>query len=543
MIRRLLLLAAGAVVVAFVYPTFASAPNLDRAAVALALAGSAAGAAVATAAGRPPLMAAALAGVGAYVSGLLALHGFPVPVSVVIGAGAGAVAGALVALLCARLDGASFLVATLLLAVAGGAAVQALPAITGAQSGLGPLPPLSLPLSANKSAVLTPLGDFHALLAAATLSAALAALMLWRGFGPGWRAVGSDRARAAASGLRPLVSDATALALAGLLAALSGALAAHVTRLASPDSFAPDVAALPLLAALAAGRDPIGAAAVAVGTGLVGVVILPAAGWQGPPDAMSLAIGTLAIAALFTLLPGGARQRDAPVTSIDATTPWPLDGLGLRGARVVVPSIQVHAANGELLVDSPGFSVEPGAFQAVVGPNGAGKTTLLTAILARAGPSGDVIATAGEARGRVVLLPQEGGGFAACSVRETLLLGARPGRSAAGARALAEAWLHRLGLEASADTLCVELSGGQRRLVDLARVLLGAPNVLLCDEPLAGLDDGSRAAASACLRAAAQAGLTIIVAEHDRDAVAALATGVIALERADAVQRPARASL
>ncbi len=221
--------------------------------------------------------------------------------------------------------------------------------------------------------------------------------------------------------------------------------------------------------------------------------------------------------------------------------PWPLDSLGLRGAHLEVPPIQVQAANGGLLVDSPEFSVEPGAFQAVVGPNGAGKTTLLTAILARAGPSGDVIATAGEARGRVVLLPQEGGGFAACSVRETLLLGARPGRSAVAARALTEAWLHRLGLEASAGTLCVELSGGQRRLVDLARVLLGAPNVLLCDEPLAGLDDSSRAAAAACLRAAAQAGLTIIVAEHDRDAVAALATGVIALERADVAPRPATA--
>src|SRR6202022_4213941 len=95
-------------------------------------------------------------------------------------------------------------------------------------------------------------------------------LMLWRGLGRGWRAVGSDRARAAASGLRPLASDATALALAGLLAALSGGLVAHVTRLATPESFAPDVAALPLLAALAAGRDPIGAAVVAGGTGLFG---------------------------------------------------------------------------------------------------------------------------------------------------------------------------------------------------------------------------------------------------------------------------------
>ena len=542
MTRRLLLLAGAALVAAVVYPIFASAPNLDRAAVALALAGPAAGAAVAIAAGRPPLVAAALAGVGAYTSGLLALHGLPVPVAVLAGAGAGAVAGALIALLGQRLDGASFLVATLLLALAGGALVQALPAITGAQAGLGPLPPLSVPLGGFRSAVLTPLGDFHVLLVVATLSAAVAGLMLWRGFGPGWRAVGSDRARAAASGLRPLASDATALALAGLLAALSGALAAHLTHLATPESFAPDVAALPLLAALAAGRDPIGAAMVAVATGLVGVVILPAAGWQGPPDAMSVAIGTLAMAALFTLLPGGVRRTDPRAGSIDATSAWPLDGLSLHGARLVVPPIHVRAPNGGLVVDSPEFSVEPGGLLAVVGPNGAGKTTLLTAILARAGPSGDVVVSAGDARGRVVLLPQEGGGFPACTVRETLLLAARPGRSAPGALALAGAWLDRLGLEASAGLLCAELSGGQRRLVDLARVLLGAPNVLLCDEPLAGLDDSYRAATIACLRAAARAGLTVVVTEHDRDAVAVLATGVIALERADTAPRAATVS-
>src|SRR3984893_18794854 len=160
---------------------------------------------------------------------------------------------------------------------------------------------------------------------------------------------------------------------------------------------------------------------------------------------MSLAIGTLAIAALFTLLPGGARRRDDQSTIVDATSPWPLDDLGLRGASLVVPAIQVCAANGGVLVDSPGFSVEPSAVQALVGPNGAGKTTLLAAILARAGPSGDVIAAAGASRGRVVLLPQEGGGFAACSVRETLLLAARLGRAAAGALAPTGGWVAPLG--------------------------------------------------------------------------------------------------
>ena len=73
---------------------------------------------------------------------------------------------------------------------------------------------------------------------------------------------------------------------------------------------------------------------------------------------------------------------------------------------------------------------------------------------------------------------------------------------------------------------------GQRRLLDLARVLLAGPDLLLCDEPLAGLDDSHRAAARACLQAASAQGLTVVIAEHDREAVAALAGDVLELERA-----------
>jgi ABC-type Mn2+/Zn2+ transport system ATPase subunit len=62
--------------------------------------------------------------------------------------------------------------------------------------------------------------------------------------------------------------------------------------------------------------------------------------------------------------------------------------------------------------------------------------------------------------------------------------------------------------------------------------------VLLCDEPLAGLDESHRAAARGCLQAAAAAGLTIVLAEHDRDAVGALASSVIELARAEGVAAP-----
>ncbi|MBV8445054.1 MAG: ATP-binding cassette domain-containing protein, partial [Candidatus Dormibacteraeota bacterium] len=131
----------------------------------------------------------------------------------------------------------------------------------------------------------------------------------------------------------------------------------------------------------------------------------------------------------------------------------------------------------------------------------------------------------------VALLPQEGGGFASCTVAETLRLAARAGRKGKADPGVATAWLERLGLSAQRDVPCAELAAGQRRLLDLARAIIAAPPVLLCDEPLAGLDDGNRAAAVSCLRAAAAAGATIVISEHDREAVASLATRVVELER------------
>ncbi len=535
MINKLLLFGAACVVAALVYPIFASGPQLDRAAGALALAGPAAAAAISAAVGRPTLAAAALAGVGAYASGLFAQAGMVIPLAVLCGGTVAMALGALIAFVCHRLETPAFLVASLLIALAAGALVQALPGLTGAEAGLGPIPPIQVRVGATSNAIATPVGDFHVLLAAAAACAVVAALALRFGPGPGWRAVGSDRARAASSGIIPLAGEVTALALGGLLAGVCGALSAHVTRVASPSFFSVDAAALPLLAALAAGRQPLEAAIIAVATGAVGQLVLPAAGWHGPPDATSLALGLLAVATVATLLPSRSEgQPSEDKASVGAEGEWPLPALGLRGAALIAAPVTVRSKEGAVLVAAPAFTVDPGHIRAIVGPNGSGKSTLLRALADRAG-STDVELQAKTPGGkpRCLLMPQEGGGWGFCTVRETLLMAAGYGRSPQAARTLAASWLERLGLTGVADAYCAELPGGRRRFVELGRVLLSSPSVVLADEPLAGLDDGLRAAAASCLRAAADAGLTIVVAEHDREAVAAMADTVLALERAD----------
>ena len=518
--RRLGLLGAAAAISGLVVPMLLGGADLDRLALALALAGLGAGTALAAAAGRPLLSAAALGGVGAYASGIATLHQVPVPVALLVGTLAGIAAGALFATLGWRLDGLGFLLMTLLIAVAGRSGIQAIPAITGAEAGLGPIPQLSVPLGNSRSAMLTPIGDFQLLLVVAVVVTAIAMLLREVGPGPRLRAVGSDRARAAASGLHPLATEIAVVAFCGGMAAICGALSAHISQVADPSAFSIDVAALPLLAALAASNRPLPAAMLAVGTGVIQQLLLPAVGWHGPPNAQAAALALLAVGAVAAVLLRQRRTVDPPSMTIGLDEPWPVDRLDLRGTPLAVDPFMVRSRQGVVLLEAPGFAVVSGTVHAVVGPNGAGKTTLLRHLAAR------------RAEDRVVLLPQEGGGFVNCTVVETLRLAARFGRTPGDASVVAELWQRRLSLETVANRRCEELSTGQRRIVDLARVLLGAPNVLLCDEPLAGLDDNQRAAVVACLAAAARGGLTVVVAEHDQGAVAQLADSVTELTRA-----------
>lgn len=527
--RRLGIVAATLLVAAIVLPQHLGGPDLDRIAIALALAGPAAGGAISLAVGRPNLAVGALAGFGGYACGVLSLHGVALPLAVVLATLACGVCGGIVALGAQRLDTVGLLAATLLLAVGLGALTQAAPGLSGGQSGLGPLPSLGTALPGNRVLRLTPSGDLHALLAAALAVAILATLLLGSGVGALWRAVGSDRSRAAGSGLRPLRAELVALAFAGGLAGFGGALSAHVSGVVTPDVFALDVVALPLLAAVFAGRgSALGTVAAAVATGVVGGVVLPDLGWRGPPSATALALGLLAVAVVASLLPSAPAAATPQPTDLGADADWPLVAGEFAGAGLDVRGLDV-LAGATVVVPQLTLDVPAGTIHGLVGPNGAGKSSVLGAL--SRGPGG-AVTVAGVPGPVVVLQPQAGGGFPACTVDETLLLAARGGgRSPAEAAEVAAAWRTRLGLDGLRDTMCSELSAGRRRMLDLARVLLRRPNLLLCDEPLAGLDPGARAAAVSLLRSAADAGLTIVIAEHDRAAVALLAHASTELQR------------
>ncbi|MFJ7326765.1 ABC transporter permease [Streptomyces cyaneofuscatus] len=181
----------------------------------------------------------------------------------------------------------------------------------------------------------------------------------------------------------------------------------------------------------------------------------------------------------------------------------------------------------------------PGTTLAVVGPNGAGKTTLLRALLGltprahaelRLGDS-DVTALPPHHRG-VAWVPQDGALFPHLSALSNTAYGLRThGVPRAEARREAQSWLDRLGVGHLAHRKPGQLSGGQAQRVALARALAARPRLLLLDEPLAALDQTTRAHVRHTLRRhLAEFGGVCLIVTHDPVEAVSLADRVLVLD-------------
>jgi ABC-type sulfate/molybdate transport systems ATPase subunit len=183
-----------------------------------------------------------------------------------------------------------------------------------------------------------------------------------------------------------------------------------------------------------------------------------------------------------------------------------------RGGREVLHEIDLELAPGEVL--------------AILGPNGAGKSTLLEAIGNVLPPSAGVI----ERNGRVATAlqaPDLARRSARANVELALAWWGVP-RAARRARALAA--LTAMRADHLAGRPAASMSGGERRRVHLARAVATQPDILLLDEPFAGLDAASRAAlledTSTAIRANAR---SVVLVVHDRAEAFALADRLLVL--------------
>jgi zinc transport system ATP-binding protein len=188
---------------------------------------------------------------------------------------------------------------------------------------------------------------------------------------------------------------------------------------------------------------------------------------------------------------------------------------------------------GPVVLRDVDLGISSGEFVAVAGPNGGGKTTLLRLSLGLERPrSGTALLFAEPAhefgaRARLGYLAQRAivGMDAPASVREVVASG-RVARRGPGRffrredRAAVEAAIERVGLSHKADAPIQQLSGGQQQRGYIAKALAAEPDLLVLDEPTAGVDvDAQEAFAGLLERLHAELGATIVFVSHEFGAV------------------------
>jgi ABC-type branched-subunit amino acid transport system ATPase component len=207
-------------------------------------------------------------------------------------------------------------------------------------------------------------------------------------------------------------------------------------------------------------------------------------------------------------------------------------------------------------VDGASLDVEAGSVTALIGPNGAGKSTLFNCIAGALRPSSGRIVFAGSridrrpthriARAGLVRTFQAARALTRMTVLENVLLASsqhpgerlsgivlRPGASRARERELrarAHELLALVGLSGYADAYAGTLSGGQRKLLDLVRVLMLEPSLVLLDEPMAGVSPTLRVALlEHILAVRRERGITFLIVEHDLEFVMQAADLVVVM--------------
>jgi ABC-2 type transport system ATP-binding protein len=206
--------------------------------------------------------------------------------------------------------------------------------------------------------------------------------------------------------------------------------------------------------------------------------------------------------------------------------------------KVGAPAIEarglVKRYGDRVVLDGVGLAVRPGEIVALLGPNGAGKTTTIEIIEGYRRPDGGIArvlgvdpATGGPAlHARVGLMLQGSGLDPRSTPGEALRLYAAFHDGAREPAAL----MREVGLgEAVVKTRIRRLSGGERQRLALALALVGEPEVLLLDEPTAGMDPEAKATTRALVAGLRDGGRAILLTTHDLADVERLADRVVIL--------------
>lgn len=195
------------------------------------------------------------------------------------------------------------------------------------------------------------------------------------------------------------------------------------------------------------------------------------------------------------------------------------------------------------VVSGVDLTVRPGEVVALLGPNGSGKSTLVRGLLGLTEQHGGEVLLLGTPRDRfrehtrLGYVPQRHSLSAAvrATVAEIVAVGRLPHRpwwrpADREDRAIVAQSIEAVGLADRADEEVASLSGGQQRRVLIARALAGRPDVLVMDEPTAGVDHASQLALADVLRRLAADGTSMLVVTHELDALADVVTRIVCMD-------------
>jgi branched-chain amino acid transport system ATP-binding protein len=350
-------------------------------------------------------------------------------------------------------------------------------------------------------------------------------------------------------GLNPVTVKAAAFMLSAVFAGIAGGIFASLLAFVAPDSFPFSQSILFLLACVVGGAGWVLGPAV----GAIVTVVLPEL-LSNLAEYRLLFFGALLLTVLW-LAPEGIlgtvarlfrRVDPRAAEPRDFDTPAFLAPEGLP-EKLAVSGIGI-AFGGIVAASGVSFSAAPGKVTSVIGPNGAGKTTVLNMIGGFYRPDAGSIRLGDEelagapawkvARAGIARTYQTTKLFETMDVLDNVLIAMRRGRlgsmvSRAADKsdlAAAEALLAFVGYHEALARPAADLPHVGRRLVEIARALAMRPRVLLLDEPAAGLMSADKDALSGLLRRIADAGIAVILVEHDMRLVMGISDHVVVLD-------------
>jgi NitT/TauT family transport system ATP-binding protein len=219
---------------------------------------------------------------------------------------------------------------------------------------------------------------------------------------------------------------------------------------------------------------------------------------------------------------------------------------------IELTSVRLQYANGTVALESTDLSIDQGDFVALVGPSGCGKSTILKLVAGLLRPSAGAVVVGGREVGaagqrdafasgiRLGLAFQNPTMLPWLSIRENVMIPlkivepfrqdyARKKKGEFADRA--DALLAQVGLKGFADKRPWQLSGGMLQRASLCRALIHEPQLLLLDEPFAGMNTTETQRAANMVRRIRDAGITVVLVEHDVPSVMRICDRIVVLDQ------------